>query len=94
MREAREEVGLDLGEAAYLGQLDDRRIAYPGVKEVPVLSSFVFHAGTALPALRPDGWETESAYWISLELTCAARRTAPSFPGTPGNCPVSDIWTT
>ena len=67
MREAREEVGLDLGEAAYLGQLDDRRIAYPGVKEVPVLSSFVFYAGPALPALRPDGWETESAYWISLD---------------------------
>lgn len=80
VREAREEVGLDLHEAAYLGQLDDRPIAYPGVKEVPVLSSFVFYAGPALPALRPDGWETEAAYWISLEhLRRDANRTVVSW---------------
>jgi len=66
VREAREEVGLDLGRVAYLGQLDDRRIRYAGDGSGPVLSSFVFFAGRALPELRPDGWETEAAYWISL----------------------------
>ena len=28
--------------------------------------SFVFFAGRTPPELRPDGWETEAAYWISL----------------------------
>ena len=63
---AREEVGLDLGKVAYLGQLDDRRIRYAGDGPSPVLSSFVFFAGRTPPELRPDGWETEAAYWISL----------------------------
>ena len=66
VREAREEVGLDLGKVAYLGQLDDRRIRYAGDGPSPVLSSFVFFAGRTPPELRPDGWETEAAYWISL----------------------------
>ena len=73
VREAHEEVGLDLRDASYLGQLDDRRIRYAGDGPAPVLSSFVFYAGSRLPELRPDGWETESAYWISLEhLRCDA----------------------
>ncbi len=76
VREAREEVGLDLREAAYLGRLDDRRIRYAGYRPVPVLSSFVFYAGPRLPELCPDGWETEAAYWIPLaHLRCEAHRT-------------------
>ena len=87
VREAREEVGLDLRETSYLGQLDDRRIRYPGGGPRPVLSSFVFYAGQALPELRPDGWETEAAYWISLDhLRREANRTivpwdSKSMPG-------------
>ena len=87
VRETREEVGLDLREASYLGQLDDRRIRYPGDGPKPVLSSFVFYAGQALPELRPDGWETEAAYWIPLEhLRFAGNRTvvpwdSKSMPG-------------
>ena len=80
VREAHEEVDLDLRDASYLGQLDDRRIRYAGDGPAPVLSSFVFYAGSRLPELRPDGWETESAYWISLEhLRCDAHRTVVSW---------------
>ena len=80
VREAREEVGLDLREASCLGRLDDRRIAYPGAKEVPVLSSFVFYTGLGLAPLRPDEWETEAAYWIPLEhLRCEANRTVVAW---------------
>ena len=87
VREAHEEVGLDLRKASYLGRLDDRRIRYAGDGPAPVLSSFVFYAGSRLPELRPDGWETESAYWISLEhLRSDAHRTivpwdSRSMPG-------------
>ena len=87
LRETHEEVGLNLRDASYLGQLDDRRIGYSGEQEAPVLSSFVFYVGSGLPELRPDGWETESAYWISLEhLRCEANRTivpwdSRSMPG-------------
>ena len=80
LREAQEEVGLDLRDAEYLGRLDDRRIAYPGAKETPVLSSFVFCTGSGLPQLRPDEWETEAAYWISLEhLRSEANRTVVAW---------------
>lgn len=80
VRETREEVGLDLQEASYLGQLDDRRIRYPGDGPRPVLSAFVFYVGSRLPELRPDGWETESAYWISLDhLRRETNRTVVSW---------------
>jgi len=76
VREAGEEVGLDLRGASCLGRLDDRRIVFSGDKEAPVLSSFVFYIGPCLPVLRPDAWETEAAYWIRLEhLLCDANRT-------------------
>ena len=76
VREAREEVGLQLADAACLGQLDDRRIRYPRDEAPPVLSSFVFHVGPALPELHPDGWETEAAWWIALShLRHEANRT-------------------
>ena len=87
VRETREEVDLDLGGAACLGRLDDRRIRYAGDGPAPVLSSFVFYAGRTLPELRPDGWETEAAYWISLDhLRRDANRTvvpwdSRSMPG-------------
>ena len=80
VREAREEVGLDLRDPAYLGQLDDRQIGYTGEEEAPVLSSFVFYTGPDLLPLRPDEWETEAAYWISLEhLRCEANRSEVSW---------------
>ena len=66
VRETREEVGLALEAASFLGRLDDRVIGLPGARDVPVLSSFVFYTGPGLPALRPDGRETEAAYWIPL----------------------------
>ena len=87
VRETREEVGLDLREAAYLGRLDDRRIRHAGSGPAPVLSSFVFYVGSRLPELRPDGWETEAAYWIPLaHLRCESQRTivpwdSRSMPG-------------
>ena len=80
VREAREEVGLELGQAAYLGQLDDRRIRYPRDEAPPVLSSFVFYTGSRLPELRPDGWETEAAWWIRLtHLRDPANRTVVAW---------------
>ena len=76
VREAKEEAGLHLRGASYLGRLDDRRVGPPGESEAPVLSSFVFHVGPRLPPLHPDHWETEAAYWIRLEhLRCDANRT-------------------
>lgn len=67
VRETREEVGLSLAAATFVGRLDDRVIGLPGARDAPVLSSFVFYVGPGLPVLRPDGWETEAAYWIPLE---------------------------
>ena len=67
VRETREEVGLALDAAACAGRLDDLVIGLPGQRDAPVLSSFVFHVGPELPALQPDGWETEAAYWIPLD---------------------------
>ena len=67
VRETREEVGLALAAATFVGRLDDRVIGLPGTRDAPVLSSFVFHVGPGLPALRPDGWETEAAWWIPLD---------------------------
>lgn len=67
LRETREEVGLALEAATFVGRLDDRVIGLPGARDAPVLSSFVFYVGPDLPALRPDGWETEAAYWIPLD---------------------------
>lgn len=87
VREAWEEVGLDLRDAPYLGRLDDRWIRYAGRAPAPVLSSFVFYAGPRLPELRPDGWETEAAWWIPLAyLRCETHRTivpwdSHSLPG-------------
>ncbi len=80
VRETREETGIDLENVAYLGRLDDRTIRYPGDEPRPVLSSFVFFAGLAPPELRPDGWETEAAYWISLDhLRREANRTVVTW---------------
>ena len=81
VREAREEAGLDLDAAAYVGQLDDRRIGRPGEEaDAPVLSSFVFYAGSGLPVLQPDGWEIEAAYWIPLaHLRHRAHHTSVAF---------------
>ncbi|MPY93423.1 MAG: NUDIX domain-containing protein [Acidimicrobiia bacterium] len=70
-RELHEELGLDLPEAALLGQLDD----YP-TRSGYVMSPFVFWGG-ADPALVPNPHEVASVHRISLRELC--RPDSPRF---------------
>lgn len=74
-REAREELGLDLSTACYVGRLSD--IA-PGSLHI-VVSCFVYLVKQR-PALRPDPREVADAFWMPLvELRNPARRTQVEF---------------
>jgi 8-oxo-dGTP pyrophosphatase MutT (NUDIX family) len=64
-RETREEVGLALQPGHLLGPLSEMPVRLGGVDTGMVLSPFVYHLGTALPALRPNG-EVAAAYWVPL----------------------------
>ena len=67
-RETREEVGLDLGCAEYLGRLDDVTGA-----TLPVLvSCFVYNVGSA-GRLHPND-EVKEAFWVRLSELADARR--------------------
>lgn len=73
-RETREEVGLDLGRAEYLGRLDDVTGA-----TLPVLvSGFVYCVGSTGRLLPND--EVKEAFWVGLgELADARRHHRRSF---------------
>jgi 8-oxo-dGTP pyrophosphatase MutT (NUDIX family) len=64
-RETLEEVGLDLREGEFLGQLDDLEGRHAGRASGLVISAFVYHVPSAPPLLvQPE--EVESAFWVPL----------------------------
>ena len=69
-RETREEIGLDLSTAQYLGRLSD---ISPGGLQI-VISCFVY-AVNRHPVLSPDDQEIADAFWVPVrELVNPARR--------------------
>jgi 8-oxo-dGTP pyrophosphatase MutT (NUDIX family) len=64
LRETREEVGVDLHEAAFLGTLDDIQASASGHSIDLVISSFVYLVG-ASPSLIL-GSEVTETYWVPL----------------------------
>ncbi|ABB33657.1 NUDIX hydrolase [Geobacter metallireducens RCH3] len=76
-RETREEIGLDLGTATYLGRLND---LVPGGLQI-VISCFVY-AVDRQPILNLDRTEIARAFWLSVrELNNPARLTRVEFIG-------------
>jgi len=74
-RETREEIGLDLSTAQYLGRLSD---ISPGGLQL-VVSCFVY-AVNKHPFLSPDDQEIADAFWVPVrELVNPARRSQVDF---------------
>lgn len=74
-RETREEIGLDLSAALYLGRLSD---ISPGGLQI-VISCFVY-AVNQHPVLSPDDQEIADAFWVPVrELLNPARRSQVDF---------------
>ena len=67
-RETREEIGLDLGSARYLGRLSDIAGAHLPVR----VSCFVY--GLTTPARFRLGAEVRTAFWTPLEQLCNPER--------------------
>lgn len=63
-REAREEVGIELGRADVLGRLDDLRRRHSGGPAGLVISGFVFHHPDPEPIVANE--EVETAFWVPL----------------------------
>lgn len=75
-RETREELGLDLSVARYLGRISD---VAPGGLSI-VVSCFVYGVGQ-LPDLHPDRHEVAQAFWFPLrEISSPVRRTHVDIP--------------
>lgn len=73
-RETREEIGLDLGKAEYLGRLDDVTGA-----TLPILVSGFVYTVEIRDRLRPNH-EVEDAFWVQLnDLADAGRHRERSF---------------
>ena len=72
-RETREETGVDLDAALYLGQLDDLHPTR-GIRPPIVVRPYVF-AFARKPALRPN-WEVAESLWTPLEALRAGRVTS------------------
>lgn len=95
-REAREEVGLALGPAHFLGALPDLRLRRRGLAVHGILTPYVYYVGAHAPPLTPDRAEVASAWWVPVgDLWDPGRWTthtwrdpdaARTFPGiaTPG----------
>lgn len=64
-RETREEVGLILGDAHFLGQMSDVLVRLGGGDRRMILSPFVYFLGEELLPLTPSD-EVAEAYWIPL----------------------------
>lgn len=64
IRETREELGLDLERAEYIGRLSELPIR-PVIHAGGVLSPFVFYAGEELLRLVPN-YEVAAAHWVRL----------------------------
>jgi len=65
IREAREEVGLQLERAAFLGLLNSQPINRDGKPGDLSLSSYVFHLGEVLAPFAPND-EVAEAFWVPL----------------------------
>jgi len=65
-RETREEVGIDLGRAEFLGALSEIWIRHSGRVTRDVLSPFVYYAGERLPEFQLSE-EVAEAYWVPLD---------------------------
>ncbi len=67
IRETREEVGLHLTDAQFLGDLDEMPLR-PDLPPSPaVLSPFAFYVGAHPPVLLPEPAEVAEATWIDLD---------------------------
>lgn len=64
IREAREEVDLELADAEVLGRLAKIPLSPTGAKGV--LAPFAFYIGTERPPLRPNEGEVADAFWLPL----------------------------
>lgn len=64
-RETAEEIGLHLGDARFLGGIDELPLGRHGGTGA-VLSAFAWHVGSACPPLEPDPRELAFAGWIEL----------------------------
>jgi 8-oxo-dGTP pyrophosphatase MutT (NUDIX family) len=65
IRETREEVGLRLDRAPYLGSLEPMPVSAAGKPTGMSLSSFVFHLGDSLEGFTPSD-EVAEAFWVPL----------------------------
>ena len=65
VRETREEVGLRLEGAPYLGSLETMPVSAAGRPTGMTLSSFVFHLGDVLEPFTPSD-EVAEAFWVPL----------------------------
>lgn len=65
IRESREEVGLDLDAAEWLGELQHVQLRRRGLDVDGILTPFVFHAGDAHPPLTPN-YEVAAAAWLRV----------------------------
>lgn len=65
IRETREEVGLHLRTAEWLGELSHVQLRRRGLDVDGILTPFVFHAGAELPRLTPN-YEVARAAWIPV----------------------------
>jgi len=75
IRETREEVGLQLDCAPYLGSLDVLPVSSAGKPTGIELSSFVFHLGDSLAQLTPSE-EVAEAFWVPLRHLLDPRNAA------------------
>jgi len=65
IRETREEVGLWLDRAPYLGSLETMPVSAAGTPTGMSLASFVFHLGDMLEGFTPND-EVAEAFWVPL----------------------------
>ncbi len=80
IRETREEVGLRLDRAPYLGSLESLPVTAAGKPTGISLASFVFHLGEMLEQLTPSD-EVAEAFWVPLRHLLDPRNAAqrPTF---------------
>lgn len=74
IRESREEVGLHLDAAEWLGELHHIELRRRGLDVDGILSPFVFHTGSDPPPLTPN-YEVAAARWIPVRELWDLRNT-------------------
>ena len=82
VRETREEVGLSLAPARYLGALPPIPLVRGGRPTAGSVAPFAFHLRGAPPALAVDPAEVAAGYWIAVRHLCdAGQRTELRMTG-------------